>query len=200
MLYSINWSQEKYKPRRHAPIIASNESLKLPSNKVLCAQIVKTPDDNNTIVFSSGNFQNGTVIMPTGGHTAPVWIEGIDAKWIRAQKMLKKNIASETINKINPNFNPCCTLLVWNPCKLSSETFCPHTANNDSTNNINVTDEIGFVQLITKRKGAVKILPKKSNDSSSKKKEGWIITTKSASIPANANENNTGSALDSTIW
>jgi hypothetical protein len=52
------------------------------------------------------------MLIPFGGHTAPISITGakLDAK--NAQKKAKKNITSEVINKIIPIRIPSCTQIV----------------------------------------------------------------------------------------
>jgi len=42
----------------------------------LCAQVTVTPDDNKITVFNKGSAQGLIVWIPSGGHTAPIQIEG----------------------------------------------------------------------------------------------------------------------------
>jgi hypothetical protein len=44
--------------------------------------------------------------MPCGGQTQPIPIDGDNVQWKKAQKKLKKNITSETINKAIPSLTP----------------------------------------------------------------------------------------------
>lgn len=86
----------------------------------LWAQVTVTPDDNKIIVFNKGNAQGLIVWIPNGGHTAPIQIDGETLEWKNAQKNPKKNIISETINKINPKRKPFCTAFVWCPSNVDS--------------------------------------------------------------------------------
>ena len=58
--------------------------------------------------------------MPTGGQTQPILIAGLRLQWKKPQKNEKKNITSEAINNIIPNFIPFCTLKLWCPSKVAS--------------------------------------------------------------------------------
>jgi len=51
------------------------------------------------------------------------------------KKKKKKNITSDTINKIIPNFKPFCTIFVCFPSKLDSRII---SVNQDSTINIKI--------------------------------------------------------------
>jgi hypothetical protein len=50
--------------------------------------------------------------IPIGGHFAPNSMVGDKALWKNAQKIAKKNKASETINKATPILSPFCTAKV----------------------------------------------------------------------------------------
>jgi len=63
-------------------------------------------------VFSNGKCSGFNTLIPNGGQTEPSTILGDKLAWKKAQKKEKKNITSETINKIIPNFNPLTTLVV----------------------------------------------------------------------------------------
>lgn len=91
-----------------------------PAVIALCAQVTVTPDDNKIAVFNKGNPQGLIVWIPNGGQTAPIQIEGDTLEWKKAQKKLKKNIISETINKIKPILKPFCTANVWCPSNVAS--------------------------------------------------------------------------------
>lgn len=56
--------------------------------------------------------------IPIGGHWDPSSTVGVNALWKKAQKIAKKNSASETINNITPKFIPFCTARVWSPNKV----------------------------------------------------------------------------------
>jgi hypothetical protein len=47
-----------------------------------------------------------------GGQAEPISIAGDKLEWKKAQKKAKKNITSETINRIIPDRKPACTILV----------------------------------------------------------------------------------------
>jgi len=58
-------------------------------------------------VFNNGIFQGSNVTIKAGGQTPPITILGLKLEWKNAQKKAKKNIISETINKIIPILKPC---------------------------------------------------------------------------------------------
>lgn len=64
--------------------------------------------------------------MPTGGHTEPISILGLNLLWKKAQKKEKKNITSETINRTTPNRSPFLNGLVWKPWNVASRTTSRH--------------------------------------------------------------------------
>jgi hypothetical protein len=68
--------------------------------------VIVTPDDSNITVFHRGNPHALTVVTPTGGHTQPIFTLGDKVQWKKAQKKLKKNIASDAINKHIPSLIP----------------------------------------------------------------------------------------------
>jgi len=70
------------------------------------------PELNNIAVLSKGIEKGLRGSIPTGGHITPISIEGDKLLWKNAQKKLKKNKTSETINNRNPNFNPVNVALV----------------------------------------------------------------------------------------
>lgn len=84
------------------------------------------PEDNKIIVFNKGIWKGLNVIIPFGGHIAPISIEGDNLLWKKAQKNDTKNIISEIINKIIPYFNPLITILVCNPWKVLSRVTSRH--------------------------------------------------------------------------
>jgi hypothetical protein len=93
---------------------------RFPTRIPLWAQVIVIPEDNKIIVFNKGSPHGSTATIPWGGHEQPKPIEGDSTQWKKAQKKLKKNIISETINKIIPSFIPNCTLIVWCPSKVAS--------------------------------------------------------------------------------
>jgi hypothetical protein len=74
-----------------------------------------TPDDNNITVFNNGNSKGLIDCIPIGGHWAPNSILGDNALWKNAQKIAKKNRASEAMNSATPRLIPLCTAKVWFP-------------------------------------------------------------------------------------
>ena len=87
----------------------------LPSINEWWAYVTVTPEDNNITVFNNGNSNGLIASIPAGGHEAPISTVGDKALWKKAQKIAKKNKASETINNATPMFNPLCTDNVWFP-------------------------------------------------------------------------------------
>lgn len=66
-------------------------------------------------MLSSGNSKGFIASIPKGGHCPPNSTVGERALWKKAQKIAKKNNASDTINNIIPIFNPFWTAIVWLP-------------------------------------------------------------------------------------
>jgi len=60
-------------------------------------------------VFNNGICHGLIAIIPFGGQMQPISIVGFKLEVKKAQKKAKKNMISETINKIIPNFIPFCT-------------------------------------------------------------------------------------------
>ena len=67
--------------------------------------------------------------MAFGGQIEPISITGAKAAAKNAQKKAKKNITSETINKIIPQRRPSCTMFVWRPSRVPSRTTSRHQTN-----------------------------------------------------------------------
>jgi hypothetical protein len=74
--------------------------------------VIVTPDASNSTVLSSGNSNALIASIPIGGHCAPNSTVGDNALWKYAQKIAKKNKASDTINSATPMFKPFCTARV----------------------------------------------------------------------------------------
>jgi len=70
------------------------------------------PEANKRTVFINGNSKGSIASIPRGGHIAPNSTAGERALWKNAQKIAKKNKASDTINKPTPRFNPLWTARV----------------------------------------------------------------------------------------
>ena len=66
-------------------------------------------------VFNNGNSKGLIAVIPKGGQDAPNSTVGDKALWKNAQKIARKNNASDTINKATPIFIPRCTDIVWSP-------------------------------------------------------------------------------------
>ena len=66
-------------------------------------------------VFNKGNSNGLMALIPNGGHWAPNSTVGDNALWKNAQKIARKNSASEAINNTTPKLRPLCTALVWFP-------------------------------------------------------------------------------------
>lgn len=65
------------------------------------------PDKSNIKVFSNGTPQGLKAFISLGGQTEPISMAGDKLEWKNAQKNARKNITSETINKIIPERKPC---------------------------------------------------------------------------------------------
>ena len=85
-----------------------------------CAQVTVAPDVNKIIVFNNGTSQGLKGWIACGGQIDPISIVGAKLEWKNAQKNAKKNIISDTINKIIPYLKPVCTTLVWWPSNVAS--------------------------------------------------------------------------------
>jgi hypothetical protein len=57
-------------------------------------------------VFNKGTSKGFIALIPAGGQILPSSTVGANAEWKKAQKMLIKNITSDTTNKRNPRVNP----------------------------------------------------------------------------------------------
>jgi hypothetical protein len=71
-----------------------------------------TPEESKISVFKKGNSKGLRTSISLGGQTQPMATEGDKLEWKKAQKKPKKNIISETINKITPERRPCWTFKV----------------------------------------------------------------------------------------
>lgn len=67
------------------------------------------------IVFIKGISKGLKGLIPIGGHSWPISIEGANEEWKYAQKNEMKKKISEIINKIIPNRRPLYTNNVWDP-------------------------------------------------------------------------------------
>jgi hypothetical protein len=60
------------------------------------------PEQSNISVFNSGTLLASNTSIPRGGQMLPISIVGAKLAAKNAQKKAKKNITSETINRIIP--------------------------------------------------------------------------------------------------
>jgi urease accessory protein UreE len=84
----------------------------LAAKRARCAQVILTPEESKIKVFRKGNSKGFSTSISLGGQTHPIATEGDKLEWKKAQKKPKKNIISETINKITPDRRPCWTFKV----------------------------------------------------------------------------------------
>ena len=98
-----------------------SDPLLLPCITEWWAYVTVKPDESSNTVFSKGNSKGFTESIPLGGHWAPISTGGDRALWKKAQKILRKNNASLTINKATPIFKPLCTAKVWLPRYVPSD-------------------------------------------------------------------------------
>jgi hypothetical protein len=80
-----------------------------------CAHVTVIPEHNKIIVLSRGISIGLNVLIPAGGHDAPISIVGDNLLWKKPQKNDTKNNTSDTINKIIPHFSPFTTIKVCLP-------------------------------------------------------------------------------------
>lgn len=64
--------------------------------------------------------------MPGGGHVHEISGVGARLLWKKPQKNAKKNITSETIKRIIPNFSPVRTVEVCRPWNVASRITSRH--------------------------------------------------------------------------
>jgi len=114
-LYSTPWKPVNITANKTVASKPYKVPLLLPCIKEWWAYVTVTPDDNKITVLSKGNSKGLMASIPIGGHWAPNSTVGDKALWKKAQKIAKKNNASDTINKATPIFNPLCTANVWLP-------------------------------------------------------------------------------------
>jgi len=91
-----------------------------------CAQVTVAPELKRKKVLVKGIPEVWIVWTASGGHTPPKLKAGDKLEWKKAQKSAKKNIISETINKIIPNRKPRWTGAVCWSSKVASLTMSRH--------------------------------------------------------------------------
>lgn len=109
--YSMYCKKEKYTPKIHVMVNPFLAFLKLLFSKEWCAQVIEAPDEIRIIVFNKGTLIGLKLTTDTGGHVCPSSILGLKEKWKNLQKKEEKNIISDVMNKIIPNFKPLITSL-----------------------------------------------------------------------------------------
>ena len=114
-LYSTPWNAVNITANTTVATNPYKVPLLFPCIKEWWAYVTVTPDDNNITVLSKGYSKGLIASIPIGGHWAPNSTVGDNALWKNAQKIAKKNKASDTINKATPIFSPLCTANVWLP-------------------------------------------------------------------------------------
>ena len=90
------------------------------------AQVTVAPELNKKNVFVKGIPEVWIVWMASGGHIPPKLKTGDKLEWKNAQKNAKKNITSDTMNKIIPNLRPLCTAKVCCSSNVASRTISRH--------------------------------------------------------------------------
>jgi hypothetical protein len=78
-------------------------------------QVTVIPEEIRIIVFIRGISKGLKGLIPRGGHSWPISIDGAREEWKYAQKNEMKKKISEIINKIIPNRRPLYTDNVWDP-------------------------------------------------------------------------------------
>jgi len=91
-----------------------------------CAQVTVAPELKRKNVLVKGIPDVWIVWIASGGHTPPKLKTGDKLEWKKAQKNAKKNIISETINRIIPSLKPRCTDTVCCSSNVASLTMSRH--------------------------------------------------------------------------
>jgi len=79
------------------------------------AQVTVIPEEIRIIVFIKGISKGLKGLIPKGGQSWPISIDGASEEWKYAQKNEIKKKISEIINRIIPNRRPWYTDNVWDP-------------------------------------------------------------------------------------
>jgi len=77
-------------------------SVFLPQIIAWCEYVIVAPDVNKIKVFNNGTAFASKTLIPFCGQMFPISIVGAKLAAKKAQKKAKKNITSETMNKITP--------------------------------------------------------------------------------------------------
>jgi hypothetical protein len=81
-------------------------SFLLPAVIEWCENVIVAPEQSMINVFNNGIALASKTSIPFGGQMLPISIVGAKLAAKKAQKNAKKNIISETINKITPYRRP----------------------------------------------------------------------------------------------
>lgn len=115
-------------------------------------QVILNPEDKRIIVFNKGISMGLKTETPTGGQK-PTSIDETKLTWKKVQKKETKNISSDKINKIIPNFIKFITCKEWLPWKVLSRITSRHhwkTINNSNKNLIKPIHESSLFLNINK--------------------------------------------------
>lgn len=102
-IYSYNWKSVKIIPKKIVIINLFFLSLRFIEINELWDQVIESPEEMRIIVLSKGISYGLNEMIPKGGQSWPISIDGERAEWKYAQKNEKKNRISDVINKIIPN-------------------------------------------------------------------------------------------------
>jgi len=116
------------------------------SKKEWWHQVIDTPEERSSNVFSNGILMGLNGIIIWGGHTCPNSKLGEILLWKKAQKKEAKNKTSETINNNIPACNPTVTCKLWLPCAILSAKTSRHQqkAVNKIMGNANKSEVLTF--------------------------------------------------------
>ena len=102
LTYSKAWKPVKTIASKIVKTKPKTASFLLPAVIAWCAQVIVAPEQSNIKVFTRGISKGLKASIPFGGQTFPISIVGAMLAAKKAQKKAKKNITSDTINKIIP--------------------------------------------------------------------------------------------------
>lgn len=119
-IYSKAWRSVKINPNSTVTESPLTASILFPCTILWCAHVTVAPELRSIAVFNKGTEKGFKAFIPIGGHITPISIEGDKLLWKKAQKKLKKNNTSETINNKKPSFKPATAVLVWWPWYVPS--------------------------------------------------------------------------------
>lgn len=100
--YSFLCKNKNIKPRIQVSVRNTFTKKNFSVNKALCATVTVAADESSMTVLESLKASSIIFINSKGGQTAPIYTVGTQHEWKNLQKNPKKNIISETTNKIKP--------------------------------------------------------------------------------------------------